>query len=492
VALVLDTSGSMNSSINLTSVDTRLEVLRGAVRDFIERLNPNRDFLSMVPFNFRAEDPLNNNPVWSFWVRDGTGTARPFGVGAARSFTIPGPPPANVNPTNRYQELFLRLNNLRAAGNTNIADGLFAARRDYQPTGIDGEPFSVILFSDGAPTAATFRPVAPSPAMMSRLQIVGDPRTSANNLVTQFVINHPGTGTPPQSFDGPSPLLRADLVTYGELPGIMVAPDPPLPAPPIARCGTFQSIKTNFHRTMWNTFISGSQSDMLNSEPCLNNLAFYRDRDFPDLAGVGNRITSSVPECMAQTTDELHEACLRDWTLGAGFAPDPFNEWQDFTQPGTAGVWSSPYYYIQHMYNVTIEAADSVRRSNGTVFVVALGPEGSAADPAGNDPYWRLWDSNSRKDPFLRRLADDRFRGCLQEDHSFALNNISAGIPNSWGYRGHVALSANANCEGTPMSIPIDGTTGRYVAIDSNAADAANRLRDAFVGLANDIIMRLN
>ena len=519
IALVLDTSGSMNCPNSDTtncacrtqpggcaaSTDTRIFKLRDAVKLFAERLNPRRDLLSMVPYNYRAEDPGIPTPAATFWVRAGgngpnANNARPFGDPgtAARPFVFPGPPSATINPTSRYNEFFQRVEFLRATGDTNTSDGLYAARRDFDLASLTGQHFTVVLFSDGAPTASTVRFVTPNPEMRRLFNInlaATAAATDPNNLTTQFVVEfsvaNPVPGNPPIKMPGPSPLMRADQVQYGKIPSNMATPNPPFPAPPVVpRCGTLETNYQDYYKSMW-AFLAPLNPGDPPAQGCLNNSAFYKDRDQPGQGtGVANypvTCQGSPHNCSSTNADINCIICLNNTvpSAGQGWDDTQWNEWQDFTHAlGNSGTWSLPYYQLQRNYNAAIDAADNVRRSGGQVIVVALGPTGAAA--VAGDPYWKLWDDFSRKDVFLRRLAWDIYRVCSAgNEPGFQWRNIPTSGTNFWGYTGYDSMPTCPS-PGDPL-IPVDGNSGRYVPVVN-----PNALPSVFSNIAADILLRLN
>lgn len=487
VALVVDTSGSMNCPNNAAvseddscacrrvgtcatgpGSNSRIETLRESLRDFVSYFNPRRDVLSIIPFNVRAE-PFSTSPVATFWARDISGQLAPFGVGPARP--IGANPPIN-GPDPRYQELYQRITNLSGAGNTNPSDGLYAARSDFQGLAATGTPFYVVLFTDGPPTAGTFRFVTPQQNMRTNLAFsytgpppAGGPpgqairssvRLDPNNLVTQFSMEW-RVGT--DFVVGPSPLIRADQVAYG---GGAPSAATPLRCGALANGATRAQLQANFPNAMRD-----------GAADCLNNFAFYRDRDFPDQRFISNfPITCLNPnpenpnwdieECAHSTPD------LTQFNTSAAFsAPDNFNSSPD----------NFPMYYMQNFYHATIDVADNLRGAGATIFSIGLGPPGLPQD--GSDPYHRVWDSFRNKSIFLRRVSADLFRIWLTSDITFA--RTSLGATNTRGYSGYSALPV-----GNPLQMSVDQPWGQFVEVNR-----PEKLRAAFNGVAREILMRI-
>jgi hypothetical protein len=124
VELVVDASGSMGEKDG--GAQTRMERLQTAINDFVNRFNPNQDFVGVTAFQNVAIQiaPLR-------LLKDNLA-----------GLTLP-----------------MLQTRLQAGGNTNITDGLIAAYQKIQGLqaanpDLASRPFSVVVFTDGAPNVS--------------------------------------------------------------------------------------------------------------------------------------------------------------------------------------------------------------------------------------------------------------------------------------------------------------------------------------------------
>lgn len=226
IGIVLDTSGSMacpraaggNGACPCAADDScptpseKLSDVIQAVFTFASYFNPNKDRLNIVPFGTVADDSY-------FSIASPSGAAWPFGADAARFATF-----------------VERLQTLEASGNTNTCEGLLASLEDMQrvsaPALVGNEELFVVLFTDGAPTAATYS--LNDPADDSIVVSAG-----LTNRWTQFALEWRREDG--SEYPGPSPFVYRDALNRIQS-GI------PLNGPQV--CGTAESDEDRYDASL--------------------------------------------------------------------------------------------------------------------------------------------------------------------------------------------------------------------------------------------------
>lgn len=241
-------------------------------------------------------------------------------------------------------------------GNTNICDALLEAEPALQAA--VPSPTSLkayILFTDGAPTAMTF-----DSANFTSLA-ESQPGTGQHRYVHYSLDWRNSTG----NWTGPSALgNRESFRTLAEMGlGYNAVDPPPGSAPscgPSASPAPANGTPSEISRVANQVFAG-----------CMRNLGFR-------LPNGRNAANASIP-------------------YAGGTQPDDpsFADWQ------------------KQYYNCAVQQADLMRLANSTFYVIGLGNAASATDC-----YQNVNDTQSRKDYFLSRLANDYYFGRVRASHA--------------------------------------------------------------------------
>jgi hypothetical protein len=286
IALVLDTSGSMrcgllkdgssvcdcllkappNDCDSLYAGNQRIDALKAAVGQFVSFFNPNRDRMSIVPFNIVADSG------GLFSLVDASDAPAPFGA-----------------TQSRYDAFFAKVQGLVPHGNTNTCDGLRTALADMDrasPRVLDQDETFFVLFSDGAPTAGRFGYTQPKQPLLD-LMAAGYP-----NDWVQYVISWLDSSN--NRWTGPSPLVQ-----YTSMPFNYAQRGTP-PSGSVL-CGSVESDPALYGNTM---------------QPCAQSLEFG--------TGVGQATSFSdyvqqYYDCAIEESDHIRER--RSWVFAIGLGP---------------------------------------------------------------------------------------------------------------------------------------------------------------------------
>lgn len=230
--------------------ESRIFSLNRAARRFASFFNPHRDRIGIVRFQTVAET--------TFSLHAADGTIRSFGSSAGD-----------------LQHFYQAIDTTDAQGNTNMSDaleqGLLDIRGVQSPRVIenvdpkDDKPFVGVLFTDGAPSAATFTLSNPGPALS------GGNKNWLNYSIEWF------DGT--TRWHGPSPLVHMTSgINYLNFTG-------GAPPPGAAICGTVMYDTSALQKTLQ----SGTQK-------CLNSWQFAPWANFGDSTRrVAGNISASTP-----------------------------------------------------------------------------------------------------------------------------------------------------------------------------------------------------
>jgi hypothetical protein len=343
VALVLDSSGSMQCpEAPGQSCDCRMMnppndcasrfagaqiqdgLKRAVLLDFLKYFNPNRDRISIVPFNIIADPDY-------FSIRGSAGAVPAVPFGADRT---------------RYDRFLAKLASLQPLSNTNPCDGLAVAYQDFSaasPGVFDSEATFFVLFTDGAPNAGRFA-VTDTRLDMDDLLAAGNP-----NDWVHYAIEWNDDGT---RYHGPSPLVRRQDVCYGYTPGNFCpprrlapgeAPGPAVPAGAVS-CGTVEQDPSAYVGHL---------------DRCVGSFSF-------SVPGVGtaptgwdvgmNEYLHQYYHCALEVGDAIRARGGRLYSIGLGQAPtpgsyvgdpyeDPANEFMyksDFLARLALDLWALP------------------------------------------------------------------------------------------------------------------------------------------------------
>lgn len=453
VALLLDTSGSMNCPANNTegcacrsntigngcaTTGRVIDALVAALKEFRGFFNPIRDYITVIPFNLAAFN--------SFPIVLGTGIPVSFGSDQTRytdfiNKTDSGDNPAKPNPLG-----------LIPKSNTNICDAFIEAIAELKkiPNLDRFHPF-VIAFTDGAPNA--FRGEFTDAMGGGDLMRANNPAsTGLKNDWYQYGVEWSTAATPPITSRAPGPLVNRAQTTPG------------------TRTPLFEHLIVN--NGIWP---SGSN---------VCGQAYSESAQHPAILNFNATTTPVVPI----------KGCLSNL---------------NFNIPGTgreAGVRSVPidlngsantkFNYAKLPYYCAIEAADYIRGNLGTptlpvsatVYTIGVGNPGSANC---QDPFENVDNPLIRKDNFLARVALD------PETLTESAGNFTVTTNSKFDFR---TIRTNSTCN--PSTAPAQGVgynsikTSKKTTPDVQgeyfATSNANELRTLFSIIAKQILLRLS
>ena len=352
LAMVLDLSGSMscpetgpcdclalNGASGCPATGRRFDALVLAVKEFIQMFQTDRDRIAIVPFDLSAR---------AF-------TLKQFGEQLGVSGT------SSEAEIEAIADAIRDIYQPRAA--TNVCDGLTEALAELDRTARN-ESQSLVLFSDGAPTAGRFL-FADS---------VATPQLDQNNLgfgnydYINYQIewlrspqNIPAGQLP--FFPGPSFLLNSDTLRGPSLESLSIAienaAEPPRPT------GRPQCHDGFLAAPAVESASGSATAAQAVFSPCITKLEAH------------------VP---GQPNNKYGP------TTAAG---NPFRGWQEM------------------YYHCAVELSDVARQRDGIVYAVGVGDAGAST---GADPYQDINDRYNRKDIFMSRLALD-----MQEARKFSV-----------------------------------------------------------------------
>ena len=429
VVLIIDVSGSMlcpasgpcdcRLSNTCDPANSKLARLVLAVQRFAQHFNPNRDRISVIPFNLAAQR------LYSFTDGKTFRTARnrlpiPNGNGVPGDLLAVNAMTAETFLTTTGGILDPALRKL-AGSNTNhcdaLAEGIFELeglsrvllndeendrpetdRRNLQPF--------VILFTDGAPNAmrgifsssdipdghcSPYGGAGPGSCVTS---------TGERDFYHYALEWVSGDGS--QTYRGPGPFVRRELYT--------------------------NAIPKLFNHSIGQNSAAPGGNQACGRETAIGNPLEF-EQTITRRTGGGSGGRGGPAGCFSVATTQFSFSIPYPYTNpdGAGGYSGPYNAnvsgvpistddttWRDpnwpaeFTTPTPYGIQK----YDELPYYCAIEAADYIRtRFAGTIFTVGLGPAtthrsgGLAQDDTCNDPLQDADDHTSRKDFFLARLA---------------------------------------------------------------------------------------
>lgn len=433
VALILDTSGSMNcpnSDCSCRTTNTcattgrTIDSLVTAVAGFREYFNPFRDYIAIIPFNLSAAP------------------SRRF------SFLSGGSPTPWGNATSRYNDFVARTSLYSASNtsgldpksNTNICDGLIGAIDELtalnsaEPSSSRTRKFTV-LFTDGAPNAmrGAFNPQVTaannppaSPLTNDWYEYVLEWRTAAGVL-----------------YRGPGPLVnttsRENLFGYLIRSGAI--------APPGAQmCGSS------------NTSTESSFGGVLNAD-------FTPAPSPRGCLGVGTSTTIdfSIPGTGG--------------TFGVQSVP----------LESSPALSRDRYNFARIPYFCAIEAADYIRNAfTSPVFVIGVGRKGNDC----SDPFENVDNPLVRKDNFMIRLAADPEFADNVSAAQYNFQQTTTGQMCNCDNVTYPCTTERFNSPGyTPISSPViqEAEEGEYYGTAS-----AEQIGGFFAEVAKSILLRLN
>ncbi len=431
VALLLDTSGSMNCPANnalgcacrsntigngcgtsgrvIDALVTALETFRGF-------FNPYRDYITVIPFNLAAFN--------SFQIVTN---------GAASSF----------GSTQTRQQNFIQstsLAGLTPKSNTNICDAFIEAIAELKkiPNLDRFHPF-VIAFTDGAPNAfrGEFLGGVDTAGAVGNLTRDNNPATSTGltNDWYQYGLEWSTAATPPITSRAPGPLVNRALTTPGTRTPLfehLIVNNGIWPTGSQV-CGQAYSVSAQ-HPAILN--FNATTPPVVPIKGCLSNLNF----NIPGTGGTASVRGVPIHAVSTNTDTNLNYAKL-------------------------------PYY-------CAIEAADYIRgnlAAPATVYTIGVGNPGAAS----SDPFQNVDNPLIRKDNFLARVALDpeTLTGTNISKFDFQSTNTSSPCPET--------LPACYK-PGTNIKRTTPDVQGEYFATQD-----ANELRTLFSIIAKQILLRL-
>lgn len=410
LAILADISGSMTGA--------KLTDLQAALTNFVNNFRPDRDKLSFWPFNLQVS-PAQSVPI----------TRR-------------------IDQGFDLATIIARINALNAAGNTNPADALLAAYNDFRTrggaastsastvnAGIIGDTtngsrgeYTMVLFSDGAPTAMTAQFAQHDSTNFTTMFEVGMQDTSItgfNDIDNPDYITGPEimradsqggtTCSAGQTYNngGCQTTPPATVYTYG-MPSLFyrtsitpLNPDSlPLVNCPTAGSPTAGSLgfgrlagKTNYDIR---ADACGSEA---NAQPnpahsCAGSVptngiqsnAQCLDAAYPAGTNTGNFLGFTLP----LTTIPLAVSATQPFANEAAF--------RNQTATGPAGT-IQPIGFKKQFYNNLIAMSDFIRSQMGYIYTVGVGDAAPVA--TADDPYQNVRDNSSMKVNLLARVAAD-------------------------------------------------------------------------------------
>ena len=448
VALLLDTSGSMNCPANnalgcacrSNTIDNGcattgrvIDALVAALDGFRRFFNPYRDYITVIPFNLAA---FNSFRI----VDDKAASGPPISFG-------------DINIPNRYTDFINKtsLAGLTPKSNTNICDAFIEAIAELKR--IDNlanyHPF-VIAFTDGAPnafrgefTGAVVNTAAPTTlGDLRRDNNLTQTSTTLTNDWYQYGLEWSTATTPLTTYRGPGPLVNRQLI--GGKPRLVdhiISSTTGIWPTSSNVCGQAYSVSAQ-HPAILNF----NATPVVPIKGCLSNLDF----NIPGTDGVAG--VSGVP------IDVLNADTTTNLTTNLNYA-------------------KLPYY-------CAIEAADYIRGNLGTtalpvsatVYTIGVGNPGSADC---QDPFENVDNPLIRKDNFLARVALDpeTLTGTNISKFDFQSTNTSSTCPETLP----ACYKPGSNTKKTTPDVQ-----GEYFATQD-----ANELRTLFSIIAKQILLRL-
>lgn len=449
VALLLDTSGSMNCPANSAlgctcRTDTTgngcattgrvIDALVTALATFRGFFNPYRDYITVIPFNLAAYN--------SFQIVTG-GAASSFGDTQARY--------------NDFMNNKTSLVGLTPKSNTNICDAFIEAIAELKliTNLADFHPF-VIAFTDGAPNA--FRGEFTDGVGGGDLKRANNPAsTGLKNDWYQYGVEWSTAATPPITSRAPGPLVNRAQTTPGtptplfnHLIGVPIAGTPAIWPSGSNVCGQAYS-KSAQHPAILN--FNATTTPVVPIKGCLSNLNF-------NIPGTGG-------------------------AAGVNGVPIDLN-----------GSADTKFNYAKLPYYCAIEAADYIRGNLGTptlpvsatVYTIGVGNPGTTTNC--QDPFENVDNPLIRKDNFLARVALD------PETLTESAGNFTVTPNSKFDFR---TIRTNSTCN--PSTAPAQGVG--YNSINATkkttpdvqgeyfATQDANELRTLFATIAKQILLRL-
>lgn len=428
VALLLDTSGSMNCPANNAlgcacrsntigngcgTSGRVIDALVAALDGFRRFFNPYRDYITVIPFNLAA---YNSFPIVT------NGAASSFGSDQTRYTDF-------MNKTS--------LAGLTPKSNTNICDAFIEAIAELKkiPNLDRFHPF-VIAFTDGAPNA--FRGEFTDGVGGGDLMRANNPAsTGLTNDWYQYGLEWSTTTLPLTTSRGPGPLVNRELV--GGKPRlvdhIISSTSTIWPTLPTGSnvCGQAYSDSAQ-HPAILN--FNATTPPVVPIKGCLSNLNF----NIPGTGGTASVRGVPIHAVSTNTDTNLNYAKL-------------------------------PYY-------CAIEAADYIRgnlAAPATVYTIGVGNPGAAS----SDPFQNVDNPLIRKDNFLARVALDpeTLTGTNISKFDFQSTNTSSTCPETLP----ACYKPGSNTKKTTPDVQ-----GEYFATQD-----ANELRTLFSIIAKQILLRL-
>lgn len=394
LGVLVDVSGSMNeSATGAVGGPTKLSYLQTALSFFMQNFRPDRDKVSFWPFNLQ----VSKNSI----------AVTP-----------------NINEGFDLTLINQKIVALSAKGNTNPVDAMMAAYEDFRTRGGGGSgkagtignlangtkgEYSLVLFSDGAPTAMTARFADYQPSQYNAMYETSFQEVLPFNLL-------PGISNQPE-------FARAALrnkLTEMDVPkdNSIYADEDPKP-------------KKAEAATPPGTYRYGMPSPFYNTSIVKGETYFGRLFDKNDYSTVGDTSGSTVgmnPGSQIEDTGNLIAAYPaningntnylgfgfpklastgnfpKDAGTGKEYIAATERDFRDEISLDTNGK-EQPTGFKKQFYNNLVAVSDFIRDQKGYVYSVGLGPDPSVSGAV--DPYQNVLDNVSRKDNLLARVAGD-------------------------------------------------------------------------------------
>ena len=428
VVLILDVSGSMLCPITdpiafagqppcacRRSADpnacgnaaTKLSAMAQGVVNFVSQFNPQRDRITVIPFNLAARRLFSFVEYRSINGANSTDDATLYQLtlqNAIKNANGSEAVPAGTSAWNMLTDINTLTAGLTAlaGSNTNHCDALAEGIRELETlsedilgTGQEADrrklqPF-VVFFTDGAPNAMRGLFLGPHSGGLDYY-----------HYAVEWVAPDPIPNAAPLTYRGPGPFVvrtndSADPSIVQPLFRFSISANNVAPAGS-GTCGEVQSNFYDFEKTITQNTSEGARGGpggcFRNTGSAFNFAIPYTNVDA--LGAPTSRYQAQVKDVPISTADTT-------WR-------DP--NWPAANNPPAYGLQK----YDELPYYCAIEAADYLRLHFGaTIYAIGLGPTNAHSananvsnDNACNDPLMDADDHSGRKDFFLSRLAFSR------------------------------------------------------------------------------------
>lgn len=506
VVLLLDVSGSMLCPITdpaefagqppcacrrsanpnaCGNAPTKLSQMAVGVSNFVRQFNPNRDRISVIPFNLAARRLFSFFEYQSVNGPGSTTQATLNNQTLQAAIVDPGNNTV-VNAGTSQWDMLIDSNTLTAGltalagSNTNHCDALAEAIRDLETLSADvfntGDPAErdrrklqpfVVLFTDGAPNA--MRGIFPNTAR--------NPGGDFYHYALEWVVPNANPDVAPFTYRGPGPfvLRTADAANPALVQPLFRFPITSASVAPegSTTCGTPQNNFWQFEQGVTQN-TQGQAGGRGAPTGCLTTPTFNFNIPYTNYDAQGN------------LTGTTYQAGVRNVPISTANT-----QWRDPNWPNPGNV---PEYGLQKYdelpYYCAVEAADYLRLHFGaTIFAIGLGQANNTTNTINcTDVLMDADNHSARKDAFLSRLAfsrqaftDQLVPVALQNQYRINVSPL-ATVPNPrqvTGCANHRYNTGQVNAL-PQLTIGYTSTARNHASQASPGADKSDNLADVF------------